>query len=53
MKTLFKKFALPIIVLSLLINLILDVYIVQIKHNYESNIKILEEKNDLLQENNK
>ena len=44
MKTLFKKFALPIIVLSLLINLILDVYIVQIKNNQEALNKSYQDK---------
>lgn len=48
-----KRLIVPIVTLSLFINLISGIYIVQIKHNYESNIQLLEENNELLEENNR
>lgn len=52
MKSKLKRLIAPLVIVSLSVNLILGVYIVQVKHNYESNIEILEENNKLLDENN-
>lgn len=53
MKSKLKRLIAPLAIVSLSVNLILGVYIVQIKHNYESNIQLLTENNELLEENNR